>query len=217
MIILWPLILQLFLPPAKEVWGKTMFYTCLWFCSLWGGGGCLCPGVSVWGGPCPGGLCPGRSLSRWVSVQGSLSRGVSVQGSLCPRGSLSRGLCPWGVSVLGGLCLGGLCPWGGLCHGDHHHTITSGWYASYWNAFLFYSYFLKNNWKKKEKFSKRVGRKTCVTYRGYRGSEIYYNARKQFICGSKDGFANDAFPGPISFILIQFSAKFNRLGHPLGL
>ena len=70
--------------------------------------------------------------TRGVSVQGSLSRcclspGVSVQG----WGSLSRGggLCPGG----GGLCPGG---WGSLSRG-HPHTVKSGWYTSYWNAFLF--------------------------------------------------------------------------------
>ena len=87
------------------------------------------------------GLCPGGSLSRRVSVQGSLSRGcfclgvsvwggVSVRGGslsrgLCPRGSVSRGgLCPgggslsgWWVTVWGGHCLGGHCL-GGLCPGD---------------------------------------------------------------------------------------------------
>ena len=46
-----------------------------------------------------------------VSVQGgSLSRGVSVQRGLCPRGSLLQ---------------------------TPPRTVTSGRYASYWNAFLF--------------------------------------------------------------------------------
>ena len=43
------------------------------------------------------GLCPGRDLSR----------GVSVQRCLCPEGSLSRDPCPGGESVSGGLCPGG--------------------------------------------------------------------------------------------------------------
>ena len=81
--------------------------------------------------------------------EGSLSRwGVSVQGSLCPGGlclggslsgkSLSRegGLCPWGL-CLGVSVQGGLCLEGGLCQGDPPHMVTSGQYASYWNAFLF--------------------------------------------------------------------------------
>ena len=46
------------------------------------------------------------SLSGGLYPGGSLSRGVSVQGGLCPGGSLSRGLC----LCLGGLCLEILCP-----------------------------------------------------------------------------------------------------------
>ena len=120
----------------------------------------LCPGGVCLGGFCPGevsiqgkGLCPGKgSLSRR-----SLSRGVSVQGKgLCLGGSLSRGLCRVGslsggslsrerVSVQGGLTLGHLCP-GVLCPGGSllgrppHCTVTSGWYASNWNAFLSVKY-----------------------------------------------------------------------------
>ena len=62
-------------------------------------------GVSVQGGPCPGG-----SLSRGLSVQG-----VSVWGSLS-RGSLSRGFLSRG-SLSRGYLSGGLCP-GCLCPGQ---------------------------------------------------------------------------------------------------
>ena len=56
------------LQPANEVWGKVIFsQACL---SVHGGGGCLCPGVSVKGG--------------------SLSRGLGSLGGLCP-GSLCQG------------------------------------------------------------------------------------------------------------------------------
>ena len=89
--------------------------------------GSLCPG----GGLCPGGLCQG----------GSLSRESPSKGGLCPVGSLSRG------SLFGGFFPGGLCPGGslsrgisvqgGLCHGYTPVTVICGWYASYWNAFLF--------------------------------------------------------------------------------
>ena len=66
-----------------------------------------------------GGLCLGGSLSREVSFQGVSVLGVSVQGGLCPGGSMSRGVSVWReVSV-------------------RPHTVTSGRYASYWNAFLF--------------------------------------------------------------------------------
>ena len=108
----------------------------------------LCTGVSVsvrggvWGYP------PGGSPSRRVSGWGCLSRGVSgwgvsVQGGLCPEGGLCPGgSLPGGVSVPGGgggqgdLCPGGSLSGRGLCHGDPP-MVTSGRYASYWNAFLF--------------------------------------------------------------------------------
>ena len=45
------------------------------------------------------------------------------------------GLCPLGVSVRGrSLSRRGIIP-GGLCPGVAH-TITYGWYTSYWNTFL---------------------------------------------------------------------------------
>ena len=56
---------------------------------------------------------------------------VSVQRDLCPGGGVS---VQEGVSVW----LGSLS--GGLCKGDPH-MIKSRWYASYWNAFLFYVVF----------------------------------------------------------------------------
>ena len=94
--------------------------------------GSLCPGESL----SNGGLCPG------VSVWGSLFRGVSVQGHLCPGGLCPVGLCPGGslsrkVSVQEGLCPGGYLSRGSLLgRPPHRQGVTSGWYASYWNAFL---------------------------------------------------------------------------------
>ena len=65
------------------------------------------------------GLCPGGSLSGWSLSRGSLSRtGVSVK---------DGGLCPGGVSLSMG-----------LCQGDPRTTVTCGWCAFYWNAFLFF-------------------------------------------------------------------------------
>ena len=63
-----------------------------------------------------------------------------VGGGLCPGGP-----CPGGVSVQGRslstrcLCLRGVFVQGGLCQGDPH-TVKSGRYASYWNAFLFINF-----------------------------------------------------------------------------
>ena len=87
---------------------------------------------------------------------GHMTMGVSVQGvsvPACTTGHMTRGVCPMGL-VQGGLCWGGLCP-RGVCPGgwsrgvsvhpgvslcgvsvrETPHTVTSGWYASYWNAF----------------------------------------------------------------------------------
>ena len=47
-----------------------------------------------------GGLCPEGVSIQGVSVWESLSRGVSVQGSLCPGKSLSRDVSVWGETPL---------------------------------------------------------------------------------------------------------------------
>ena len=60
-------------------------------------------------------------LSVILFTRGGLSRGVSVRGCLCPGMSLSRG-----VSVR-----------------ETPHTVKSGRYASYWNAFLFINSFTR--------------------------------------------------------------------------
>ena len=77
---------------------------------------------------------------------------MSSQVSVCPRGSqsLSGGLCP-GISVQRGVSLSrGSLSWGISVQGNppgqrpprqrppqtETRTVTSGWYASYWNAFL---------------------------------------------------------------------------------
>ena len=117
--------------------------------------GSLCVGVSVKvlrGSLSRGSLSRG-CLSRGCLSRGSLSRGVSVQGSLSRRvsvqGGLSLGGLSLGVSCSGGFYPGGLCP-GGLSPGESlserppdrdPHTVTSAWYASYWNEFLFREYF----------------------------------------------------------------------------
>ena len=82
--------------------------------------------------PGSGGSLSGESLSTGVSVQGglsrglclgeSLSRGVSVQRHLCTEGSLYRGVSVSKTPL-----------------DRDPHTVTSGRYESYWNAFLFSS------------------------------------------------------------------------------
>ena len=124
----------------------------------------LCPGGSLSGGLCPGkvvsvqvqgGLCPGKGVSvqegvsfQGASVWGSLSRGLCPGRSLSRERSLSRRSLSRerslsmrslsrGVSVQEGV------PVRGVSVRESSHMVTSGWYASYWNAFLFlYSDFL---------------------------------------------------------------------------
>ena len=94
--------------------------------------------VSVQGGLS---LCPGRPLSRGCLCLGafplgSLSRGggVFVQGEVYVWGSVQR------VSLSRGLCPGGSLS-GRVSVRETPRTVTSAWYASYWNAFLFYIIF----------------------------------------------------------------------------
>ena len=74
-----------------------------------------------------------------VSVQRGLCQGVCVhEGGLCPEGSLSgeslsrRGVGP-GVSLSRRVSVRG-----GSLSSIPPRTVTSGQYASYWNAFLLY-------------------------------------------------------------------------------
>ena len=104
---------------------------------------------------CPGGLCPGESLCRGVSVQRGLGPGRPPYSNLrevcilleCILVNLyfntgmfdqthdkQNSLCPGG-SLSGSLSSGSLSR-GGLCPGRTPHTVTCGRYASYWNAFL---------------------------------------------------------------------------------
>ena len=65
-----------------------------------------------------------HSVHVGISVQG-----VSVQGEYLSRGGLCLACSLFG----GGALFRGLCSGGCLCPGE----VESGWYASYWNAFLF--------------------------------------------------------------------------------
>ena len=84
----------------------------------------LCPGDLYQGGYLSSG--GGGSLSGGVSL--SWGAGFSVQGK-----SLSRV-----VSVWGGVSVQGVSVWGVTLTETPHPTVTCGWYASYWNAFLFF-------------------------------------------------------------------------------
>ena len=66
-----------------------------------------------------------------------------LQVSLCPRGGGEHAwLLAGGAWLLGGACVvagGGMCgcQGGGACIGYDKIRSMSGWYASYWNAFLY--------------------------------------------------------------------------------
>ena len=126
-----------FITARKQSLRRLCFHRCL---SVQGG---LCPVGLCLKELCPGegGLCPGESLSRGSLSRGSLSKGVSVQGvslfrgvSVQRRGLCPGGLCPQGPLSSGSLFKGSLS--GVFCQGDPN-TVTCGWYASYWNVFLF--------------------------------------------------------------------------------
>ena len=76
------------------------------------------------------------NVSRILSTGGggisvpACTTGHMTRGSLCPGG------LPGGVSVQGGLCQGETPPT------ETPHTVTSGRYESYWNAFLFNNIFI---------------------------------------------------------------------------
>ena len=104
---------------------------------------------------------------HWGGKRSQLSGGLLLSG-VCIRGSASTGICIWGVCIRG-ICIqrkGGLHPGeGGLHPGEEGlHTggigqtttppkgyygirSTSGRYASYWNAFLFFIFLVDINVK----------------------------------------------------------------------
>ena len=107
-----------FLPPVNEVWGKVIFLHL--FVILSRGGASSWGGASSQGVPPPGGcLLPGGA-SSWGGC--FLWRCASSWG-VC---FLWRLLPPGGCFLLGGCLVE--TPWDGYC---------CGWYASYWNAFLY--------------------------------------------------------------------------------
>ena len=85
-----------FITTGNEVGARLCFYTCMWFCSQ----GVRSRSLSR-GGLHLGGLHARGSPSWGVFVPGGLSRGASLSGDLCPGRSLSRGVSVQGVSVQG--------------------------------------------------------------------------------------------------------------------
>ena len=117
---------SLLLPPATKLRQGNVFTPVV---ILFGGGGSLCPGVSVqWGSLSSGGLCPVGFLSSGglcpggLHLGGSLSRGGSPSGGSPSRGG--GGLCPgWYLSM--GVSVKGI-----TLSGRPSHTAMCEWYAS---------------------------------------------------------------------------------------
>ena len=147
-----------FLPPAKEVCEGNVFTGVR---SVHGGGGvhgqgpCMAGGHAWAGGMYGWRACMGRGMDEqgWACMAGGMcrrghvwqggmhGRGCAWQGGMHGRGHVwqggvcDRGHVWWGVCMAGAYVAGGHA-WQGGIHGrrDEH---CSGWYASYWNAFLF--------------------------------------------------------------------------------
>ena len=112
---------------SQRSWGKVIYSQASVILSM---GGVPAPGGLLLGGAWSGGcLLPGVCSQRGVWSWGCL-----LPGGACPQGGLlPGGLLPGGgVPGLGGCLVPGGClletPRDGYC---------CGWYASYWNAFLF--------------------------------------------------------------------------------
>ena len=81
----------------------------------------------------------GCAWQQGMHVRGMHGRGVCMVGGMQRRGMHGRGHAWWGV-------------WQGGVHATHAPPNTTrygwsmrGWYASYWNAFLFLKYILTSN------------------------------------------------------------------------
>ena len=122
-----------FLPSATKL-RRLCFYTCLSFCPR---GRCAIP------------ACIADGIPANLAVGGYLVLGGSAQGVPGPGGAWSQWDLLWGVSALEGSALGGLLR--GVCSGGsapggcgdppEADDYCCGRYASYLNAFLFFSYF----------------------------------------------------------------------------
>ena len=91
-----------------------------WVCVA--GGACMAGGGCVWhGGACVAGVCmAGGMHDRGCMVGGVHDREACVAGGMHGR---------WGACIAGEACMAG-----GMCGRRDDHC--SGWYASYWNAFM---------------------------------------------------------------------------------
>ena len=149
----------LLLPPATKLWQGNVFRSvCQEFCP---GGACMAGRQEMHGG---GGM-HGRLCAWW---------GHAWQWGVCGRGGMhGRGAC-MSVCVAEGHAWQGTCvavgehAWqGSVCgRGDvrgRRNGHWSGWYASYWNAFLFGKFFFENCMEMKKNWTKR--RRAVTSFR----------------------------------------------------
>ena len=119
----------------QRSWGKVISLQASVILST-GGGGCL-----LLGGLVPGAALSGGCLVQWGVLPGDAwSGGVPAPGGEC---LVLVGVCaPGGVPAPGGAWFEGVCAPGGVLPGGGlvetpRDGYCCGWYASYWNAFLF--------------------------------------------------------------------------------
>ena len=133
--------------------GNVFTSMCQEFCP---GGICVVGGMygrgHAWQGACVAGAMHGRGVCM---VGGHVWQGGAWQGCVHGRGHVwhawqggmhggghaGKGACMTSRCALQGACMAGGCAWqGGMCGRRNGHC--SGQYASYWNAFLFYIFWL---------------------------------------------------------------------------
>ena len=100
------------------------------------GGGGMCGGGHAWQGVC---MARGACMAGGACVAG----GHVWQGCMRDRGhAWQGGHVWWGACIVGGMHGRGVCmAWRGV-HGRYYEIRSmNGRYTSYWNAFLFVTYF----------------------------------------------------------------------------
>ena len=177
---------------SKRSLRRLCFYTCLSFCPQGGHawqGVCMAGGRwghARWRGPWQGGhvwqggmhgrggMCGrGACMAGGVCVAGghAWQRGMHGRGCTWQGACMARGACMAGGHLWhGGRCGRGVCMAGGMCgmhtpHTDRYYEIQSmsGWYASYWNAFLLEVYWIvSTQWFFNNTFSGFITRHTLV-------------------------------------------------------
>ena len=110
-------------------------------------------GGHAWQGACVAGGCAwqGVCMAGGMCVGGHAWQGTCMVGGMHGQGGAWAGGHAWWGDVYGrGVCMaGGMHGWRGAWQGDMHATHAPldttrygqsmrGWYAFYWNAFLFY-------------------------------------------------------------------------------